>query len=171
MAVMTVAGPVADDELGVVLPHEHLVSDVRAYYSTPDDPVLRAIGDGPVVIEHLGLLRRNLFAVRDNLVLGDLDTAIAEVAAFAGLGGGTIVDTTPPDGGRDPLALAEIARRAGVHVVMGSGHYIHPVHPPSPHRPHGRDGALALPARRARRWARRCWISASRPTSAPGWQR
>ena len=128
--VMTVTGPVTADDLGVVLPHEHLVCDVRAYYAPPEDPVMRAVGDGPVTMERLGLLRRNLFAIRDNLLLDDVDAAVEEAREFGTLGGRTIVDTTPPDGGRDPRALAEIARRTGLNIVMGSGHYIHPVHPP-----------------------------------------
>ena len=128
---MTVAGPVPADTLGVVLPHEHLVSDLSDYYVPPDDPALRAIGEGPVTMERLHILRRNLFAIRDNMVLRDIDLAVAEAELFRDLGGGTIVDTTPPDGNRDPVALARIAARTGLKVVMGCGHYVHPMHPPS----------------------------------------
>jgi phosphotriesterase-related protein len=129
-SVMTVTGPVPADELGVVLPHEHLISDVTAYYAPSADPVERAVGDGPVTMSTLGRLRRNLFAIRDNLLLADVDVAVEEAVAFAALGGRTIVDTTPPDGGRDPRALVEISRRTGLKIVMGCGHYIHPLHPP-----------------------------------------
>jgi phosphotriesterase-related protein len=128
---MTVAGPVSADSLGVVLPHEHLISDLSDYYVAPDDPVLREIGNGPVTMERLHILRRNLFAIRDNMVLDDVDLAVAEAQLFRDLGGATIVDTTPPDGHRDPGALAEISRRTGLHVVMGCGHYVHTMHPTS----------------------------------------
>ncbi len=137
-AVMSVTGPVPGDRLGVVLTHEHLMSDSRHYYVASDDPVLARMGEASVGMGSLHLLRRNLFAVRDNLLLDDVAVAVEEVATFGALGGGTIVDTTPPDAHRDPLVLREIAERTGLTIVMGSGHYIHPVHPASlEHEPVG----------------------------------
>ena len=127
--VMTVTGPIAAADLGITLMHEHLIADCTPYYAAPADPGLAAIGAAPVSMTSLGLLRRNLFAVRDNLLLDDVELAVEEAGAFRALGGGTIVDVTPPDIARNPLALAEISRRTGLAVVMGCGHYIHPVHP------------------------------------------
>lgn len=130
--VMTVLGPVAASELGVVLPHEHLLIDTTVcYWQEPAETSEQPLEDGPVEITKLGLLRRNLFALRDNLVLSDVDLAVAELAEFRKLGGGTIVDVTLADIGRDPVALQTIARASGVHVVMGCGHYIHLAHPES----------------------------------------
>jgi phosphotriesterase-related protein len=128
---MTVTGPVSASELGIVLPHEHLVSDCTPYYVASPDPERARIGAGPVDITTLHLLRRDLFAIRDTLLLDDVDLAVTEVAAFQASGGRTIVDTTPPDVGRDPVALRRIAERSGLHLIMGCGHYVHPVHPPS----------------------------------------
>jgi predicted metal-dependent phosphotriesterase family hydrolase len=127
--VTTVLGPVPGDQLGVVLPHEHLVADTTCYYRPPQDEQSRELADAPVEITKLGLLRRNLFALRDNLVLTDLETAVSEADEFRELGGGTIVDLTLPEIGRDPGALQAISRRTGLHVVMGCGHYIHLAHP------------------------------------------
>ena len=128
--VMTVTGSVAADDLGVVLPHEHLISDTTAYFVAPDDPAERAIAEGPVTMATLGRLRRNLFAIRDNLLLTDLDVAVEEASFFRDLGGGTIIETTLADVGRDPVGLRTISERTGLNIVMGCGHYIHPVHPP-----------------------------------------
>ena len=129
--VMTVLGPVPAGELGVVLPHEHLLIDTTScYWQPPADATQRALGESPVEITKLGLLRRNLFALRDNLVLPDVELAIAEAMDFRELGGGTVVDVTLPDIGRDPTALQAISRRTGLHIVMGCGHYIHLAHPP-----------------------------------------
>jgi phosphotriesterase-related protein len=127
--VTTVLGPVPADQLGVVLPHEHLVVDTTCYYQPPQDAVSRQVAEGPVEITKLGLLRRNLLALRDNLVLTDLETAVSEAEDFRELGGRTIVELTLPDIGRDPNALQAISRRTGLHVVMGCGHYIHLAHP------------------------------------------
>jgi phosphotriesterase-related protein len=128
---MTVLGPVPAAELGVVLPHEHLLVDTRCYWQPPGDPAERELAEGPVEMGRLGLLRRNLFLVRDNLVLSEVEVAVEEALVFRRLGGGTIVDVTNPDIGRDPLGLQEIARRTGLHVVMGCGHYVHLAHPGS----------------------------------------
>lgn len=127
--VMTVAGPVPAVELGVVLPHEHLLTDTTVcYWQEPAEGSALAALQGPVEMGKLGFLRRNLFALRDNLVLDDRELAVAELAEFRELGGGTVVDVTPVEIGRDPVALREIASRSGVQVVMGCGHYIHLAH-------------------------------------------
>lgn len=129
---MTVLGPVDPADLGVVLPHEHLLTDVTTYFTAPDDPEARRFAETePVGLQTLHLLRRNLFALRDNLLVTDLETAVVEASRFRALGGGTIVDVTLPDIGRDPAGLREIARRTGLHVVMGCGHYVWPAHPAS----------------------------------------
>jgi phosphotriesterase-related protein len=129
--VTTVLGPVAADDLGIVLPHEHLVVNTSVYYQAPADEAARELAESPVEITKLGLLRRNLFALRDNLVLTDLELAVSEADEFRRLGGGTIVDLTLPDVGRDPRALQAVSRRTGLNVVMGCGHYVHLAHPPS----------------------------------------
>ena len=123
--VMTVTGSVAADDLGVVLPHEHLISDTTAYFVAPDDPGERAIAEGPVTMATLGRLRRNLFAIRDNLLLTDLDVAVEEASFFRDLGGGTIIETTLADVGRDPVALAD---HLGAHGPEHR-HGLRPLHP------------------------------------------
>jgi phosphotriesterase-related protein len=124
---MTVLGPVQADEVGVVLPHEHVLIDTTVCYW--QEPENGAAGHEPVEMSKLGSLRRNLFALRDNLVLDDHALAVSELEEFRQLGGGTVVDLTLPDPGRDPLSLQEIARESGVYIVMGCGHYIHLAHP------------------------------------------
>jgi phosphotriesterase-related protein len=126
---MTVLGPVPASDLGHILPHEHLLIDGRCYYTPPAEANRRAIAESPVDITKLGLLRRNLFALRDNLDLSDIDQVCEEALEFCNLGGRTIVELTLPDVGRDPIGLQTISRRTGLHIVMGCGHYIHPVHP------------------------------------------
>ena len=93
--VMTVAGPVTSEELGVVLPHEHLFSNVMREY-------------------------------RGNGLLHDAQLAVEELKDFAAHGGGTLVELTPVEVGRDPAKLLEVSRASGVHVVMGCGHYREP---------------------------------------------
>lgn len=97
MTVMSVLGPIAADQLGRTLPHEHLLLDLLRVYEPHRD-----------------------------LLLEDIDLAVQEVELLAHAGGATILELTPPDLGRDPHGLAEIARRTGVNIVMGTGRYREP---------------------------------------------
>ncbi|HSO29833.1 MAG TPA: hypothetical protein VLS28_08000 [Candidatus Sulfomarinibacteraceae bacterium] len=90
--VRTVLGDVAPVELGVTYAHEHLVIDA-----------------GHVV---------DLSA---EFRLADADRLAAEIADAAAAGLRTAIDALPADCGRNPLLLAELARRTGVHVVAATG--------------------------------------------------
>lgn len=98
--VHTVLGVVDPAGVGLCLPHEHLHCDFS--------PVT---GD----LDH---------------VLNDVGLVVEELAPLVAAGGRSVVDVTPPDLGRDPLALQAIARRSGLHVVMGTGWYRRAFYPP-----------------------------------------
>ncbi len=59
-------------------------------------------------------------------LLHDVRLMCDEVQRFRDAGGGTIVDVTSEELGRDPLGLREISERTGVKIVMGCGHYRDP---------------------------------------------
>jgi len=61
--------------------------------------------------------------VIDNLRQRDIALAVEEVAEFTAVGGRTIVDPANASTDRDPEGIAEIARRSGLNLVMGSGYY------------------------------------------------
>lgn len=92
---MTVLGPVALDDLGVTLPHEHLFLDLWKEFG-----------------------REGVF--------NDVELAISEVQDYVAVGGATLVDVTPRDMGRNPTKLAEVARRTGLNIIMGTSYYRHP---------------------------------------------
>ena len=46
-----------------------------------------------------------------------------EASAFKVVGGATVVDVTSKGLGRDPERLAQLARRSGLQIVMGTGWY------------------------------------------------
>ncbi len=125
--VQTVLGPVHPGSLGVTLPHEHLFITL-AGASPPGS------GDGlqgrPISPHELDDARRRPHRYRAALALEDLDEQCRELIAFREVGGGCVVDVTPPDLGRSPARLVELARRSGVAVVMGCGHFVHTFHPP-----------------------------------------
>lgn len=122
-------------ELGRVLPHEHLLIDLRAVaFQEPEDERGRALARAPLAMENLGWVRRHWTSSMDNLVQLDEALATAELQAFAATGGGTLVDATVPGIGRDPLALVRMSVATGVHIVMGAGTYVEPSHPPDVRR-------------------------------------
>ena len=127
--VRTVLGPIPADALGPTLIHEHLLIRNPSFVE-PSGTALRVRSHEPLSLANLGWVRRHWTSHADNLLLDDEALMVRELAAFVNAGGRTIVDPTVPGIGRDPLALARIARAAGVHIVMGSGTYIGPTHPP-----------------------------------------
>ncbi len=129
--LMTVLGPIPAEQAGVILPHEHLFIDMSIYWQKPAEMTMRAFAEEPVSIDNLGAIRRNPLMNLDNCRLDDLGLAAQEVALFRQLGGGTIVEVTPPDVGRDLSALRMASRITGVNIVAGCGHYVHLAHPAS----------------------------------------
>lgn len=129
-AAMTTAGLVPRDQLGIMLPHEHLLFDLSAYLTAPRDDVERALVDAPLTLESSGHLRRSPLVSRENLIMLDEDVAIRELGYFAAVGGRTVVDCTLPEIGRDVTAVARVAERSGVNVIAVTGHYVAATHGP-----------------------------------------
>jgi phosphotriesterase-related protein len=100
LSIMTVLGPIPDDELGVTQTHEHLL--INLY--------------GTVMVWNYSAFE-------------DRGLAIDEIAAFTAAGGRSIVETTTIGIGRDPEGLRAIAEASGVNIVMGTGWYREQVYP------------------------------------------
>lgn len=87
---------------GIILAHEHLFIDLRNQFTEFGDSEKRRLSYEKLRMGNLDLVRRNPYAIRDNLLLDELEVAVAEVNAFAALGGKTIVDCTSIGIQRDP---------------------------------------------------------------------
>ena len=129
MHAMTVTGPVGVDDLGVVLPHEHLFIDLRNQFTEFDDSEKQRVSRDEVSLRNLGALRRNPYAVKDNLCLDDMETIVEEVMFFKNRGGNTIVNCTPIGTGRNAAKLKEVAKRTGLNIIAGTGYYTYDTHP------------------------------------------
>lgn len=124
--VITVRGPVRPEDLGVTLTHEHVFVDLTGYYRPPDDPVASTELAGPVTPEQHGILEYFDYWSRDNLVLNDLRTAIAELRYFTARGGRSICDVSSR-GIRLDNRLGELRILSEVldlNIVVGTGCYI-----------------------------------------------
>jgi phosphotriesterase-related protein len=128
--VQTVLGAIAPEQMGVTLPHEHLLIDFKVMFAEPAAASDKGRASEPVSLANLGWVRQNFNANLDNLRLTDERVAQDEILLFKNAGGSTVVDPTPRTLARDPLALARIARATGLNVVMGSGYYVAASHPP-----------------------------------------
>ena len=129
MNVKTVCGALARDQLGTVTTHEHVLLDLTAFYQELpvkgiDDPATQK-----VEMWNLGILSRDCYALKDNLLLDNEAVAIEELNYFKQAGGDTVVDASLPGIGRDPKALARIAKATGLNIIMGTGFYVGETHP------------------------------------------
>jgi phosphotriesterase-related protein len=94
--IMTVAGPISPDELGVTLMHEHFTFAYPGWFAD------------------------------DSLVPYDRHAAetacLKALDDVKKLGVKTIVDATAADvGGRDPILLKDLSEKSGVHIIASTG--------------------------------------------------
>lgn len=129
MAVQTVLGSVARKDLGIISPHEHIMIDLSGFFMAHPVKGCADPATAPVDIENLGILKRDPYALLQNLKLDDPDLQKKEILFFKDAGGKTIVDATMPGIGRDARLLQEISRDTGLNVVMGTGYYVGSSHP------------------------------------------
>ena len=129
--VQTVLGPIPPESLGITLSHEHLLCDQRGVtFREPPEPADRSLAHRTVSLEVFHWIQFNWASNLDNLVLDSEQTAIDEARMYREAGGQAIIDCTSVGLGRDPHAIAHIARATGLHIVMGCGYYVGPTHPP-----------------------------------------
>lgn len=99
--IRTVLGDITASALGVTYAHEHLIIDPSfTTFVTPD------------------------------FELSDVDRAVEELLRFRAAGGRALVDSMPCDSGRNALKLAELSRRAAVHVIAPTGLHLAKYYPP-----------------------------------------
>lgn len=123
--VITVLGEISPEELGVVLPHEHLLWDQKCWaHEEPQELWEREKVRQPVSLENRGHVIYHNFDYLDNLWQTDLNVAVNEARKFKIAGGGTICDVSTVGLGRDPKALYQISIETGLNIIMGSAFYV-----------------------------------------------
>ncbi|MEW6261972.1 MAG: aryldialkylphosphatase [Thermodesulfobacteriota bacterium] len=120
----TVLGLVHPDDLGITLPHEHLLLDGEIWFVEPKEAELKKMAFEPVGLENISWIMYNQYNNLDNLRLLDEDLAIKEAMLFKKEGGGTIVDVTSASFFRDLPALKRISLATGLNIIIGSGYYV-----------------------------------------------
>ncbi len=120
----SVLGEVVPDDLGITLPHEHLLIDLTIWFDESDDPAVKPLAEQPLSIGNLGRVMYNQYNNRDNMRLEDEALAVEEALLFKEQGGRTIVDVTTVGLGRNPSALKRMAEATGLNIIAGSGYYV-----------------------------------------------
>ncbi len=130
--IQTVLGPIAPQQLGRTLMHEHVLCDIRAPQSRADNDL------GPeITLETVWQLNygRGVKRAGRKYMLDLEDIATREVRMMKHDGGDAIVELTCGGLSPDPAGLKRIAAGTGVHLIMGCGHYVNDYQDP---RNHGR---------------------------------
>ena len=124
MNVNSVTGELTAQELGIVTPHEHIFIDMSVFFTEPEEIGAKVIAHAPVTIDKLGILKRNNFAMLDNVQMMDYETQRKEIMEFRYAGGRTVVDASNHGLGRDPELLKRISIDTGLNVITGCGYYV-----------------------------------------------
>lgn len=127
--VQTVLGLIDANELGVTLAHDHVLIDGTFMYEEPEEMSKKGLAHQKITLQNRGWVAYNWTSNWDNVELKDEHIAVTELRRFVAAGGRSIIDPTNIGLGRDPKALARVARLTGMHVVMGAGYYIGTTHP------------------------------------------
>ena len=126
MYIRTVCGNIKPEELGITLLHEHLYADLWTSYQGKEKVRMETKDDSneKLNLGNLWKVKRDPAALKDNIILNDIDLMIREVKYFRNDGGSCIVDATPIGLYRSPKALRQISLATGVHIVASSGFYL-----------------------------------------------
>lgn len=123
--LQTVTGPVAREDMGLTLPHEHLFNDLSSVVDAPCYPFSQRLVDKKVTAEIQWALKHDPYCCADNMDRKPIEDVIFEINNFISLGGRTIVDATGSESiGRDAQALREVALKTGLNIVASSGPYL-----------------------------------------------
>lgn len=127
--VESVQKTLTEDNLGVVSTHEHVLLDLTGFYQALPVKGIKDPATQKVEMWNLGVLSRDCYALKDNLLLDDEQVAIDELKYFKEAGGNTVVDATLDGIGRNPEALVRVSKATGLNIVMGTGFYVGSTHP------------------------------------------
>ncbi len=110
------------ENLGFVLPHEHLSMSYEVGFRLPEDNLDNA--NLPWTLENRGWIWQYPYSHHDNIVVNDKaghEAILESVQAFQKSGGGAIVDCSTIGFHRKTGFLKELGLKTGVHVIAGTG--------------------------------------------------
>jgi phosphotriesterase-related protein len=126
MSILTVKGLINKDDLGVTDAHDHLFIKLSPHLyieKKSGGAAKNNLWNQKISLENLGFLALDYTSIKDNLILDDMQTAIAELIEFKKAGGNSLIDPTTIDLGRDPVALKKISNLLDINIITCTGYY------------------------------------------------
>lgn len=127
--IRTVEGDIPAGDLGIMLPHEHVVCDSSVWLAAGSAAAWPEMSQAEPELGNLWWMRQYPNSNASVLRLDSRESAAAELSVFRQAGGAAVVDLTTAGLGRDVAALRAVAQRSGVRIIAGTGLYIGPSHP------------------------------------------
>ena len=128
--VETVLGAIDAEDIGITLPHEHVVMDVSYYTTPPTTDEEHERYHAPITMENLSWLRHNIYKSKVNVSMYKEEQAvITDLKIFKRAGGSTVVENTVIGINRDVAKMVNISKLSGVHMVCGTGYFVDPTVP------------------------------------------
>ena len=124
--VQTVCGETEGKNLKTTSAHEHIFIDMRKCVTLTGNEKEEFYGK--ITAKERWKVFCDPYAVLDNALLDEYGDAVNELRLFKAAGGCSIIDCTPDEIGRDPVALKKISKATGVNIVLGCGHYYDRAH-------------------------------------------
>jgi len=124
------SAPISPEQLGVTMSHVHLMANwLIGGGEPPKEASRRMLSEAPLTMDILGVIRRDAGLAKANMILDNVDEAIAELMFYKMAGGNSLVECSLPGMGQDPVALSKISRATGVNIICSSGWYVAGSHP------------------------------------------
>lgn len=123
-------GDLLPSDLGRTLTHEHLSLDFHHFYNDAPNHLQGYVTEKEkITLGNVGILRQYPYSSRYNINFYDDDTnekVIEDVHLYKKWCGGncTIVENTTHGIRRDLPFYREVAKKTGVNVIAGAGHYL-----------------------------------------------
>ena len=124
-SIQTVLGEVQAKDVKRICIHEHLLMDMTHEAIEPRTEEEKRIFYGDIRMDNLGLLRRNPYVVRTNLMLDSIEDAVEEVKPLMDCGCNLLLDLTSVGLSRDVRGLKTISEKTGLNVACGCGLFVH----------------------------------------------
>lgn len=120
----TVRGIISADEAKVICPHEHVFVDGSHEAVEPKTEQEKALFYGDVHMDVLGVLRRNPYVIRTNLILDEVETEISELRFLSEYNCNLLVDVTVPGINRDVKTIQHISKETGIEMIAATGLFV-----------------------------------------------
>ena len=125
----TVQGTIDASQVNLICPHEHLFLDMTHEAVEPKTEKAKELFYGEIEMKDLGVLRRNPYIVKTNLILDDVNLALQETDFLQEHKCNLLVDITTLGLGRNYKKIKEFCDSSRLNIIVGTGLFVHDVIP------------------------------------------